>query len=75
MDDRLIGQSLKLELILTLQAFEVFDTEGYGYIDTDEIKDLLGNVDETLTVAEQEEIMSKAGRADNGRMSFARKYC
>ncbi|XP_066921528.1 uncharacterized protein [Clytia hemisphaerica] len=52
-------------------AFDVFDTEGYGYIDSEEIKDLLGDVDQTLTVAEQEEIMSKAGKVDSGRMSFA----
>ena len=51
----------------------MFDTEGYGLIDIEEIKELLCNVDETLTCAEQDEILAKVGKIDEGKINYGRK--
>lgn len=55
------------------QAFEVFD-DGYGYVDVEEIKELLSSVDEALTLSEQKEILAKAGDINNGKMNYERMY-
>ena len=51
----------------------MFDTEGYGFVEMEEIKKLLSDVDETLTCAEQDEILAKVGKIDGGKINYGRK--
>ena len=52
----------------------MFDTDGYGYVEVEEIKELLSSVDGGLTLTEQKEILAKAGDIENGKMTYERKY-
>jgi len=56
-----------------MQAFDVFDNEGYGYIALNELESLLSSVDDTLTRKEKQEILEKAGTVVNGQITLQRK--
>ena len=50
----------------------MFDCDGYGYIDADEIQDLLESAEEDLSHQEQNEIINKAGNIVDGKLNYER---
>ena len=48
------------------KAFEVFDKDGSGTIDSDELRQVLRTMGENLTEAEIEELIQQADRDGNG---------
>jgi len=65
--------AIYFDIFSIMQAFDVFDNEGYGYIALNELESLLSSVDDTLTRKEKQEILEKAGTVVNGQITLQRK--
>ncbi|XP_075925680.1 troponin C, skeletal muscle-like [Petromyzon marinus] len=52
------------------EAFRILDTNGDGYIDRDELKDILLNTGENVTDLEMDELMKDGDKNCDGRLDF-----
>merc|ERR1711953_1404166 len=52
------------------EAFKVFDKNGNGYIETDELRQVMANLGEKLTEAEVQNMMTTADLDEDGKVNY-----
>ncbi len=52
------------------EAFRIYDKDGYGYITTETLKGILGELDPTLTEDELEDIVDEVDADGSGTVDF-----
>ena len=55
------------------EAFQVFDTDGNGYISASELKQVMSNLGENMTDEEINEMLREADLDGDGQISFQGK--
>ena len=53
-----------------LEAFKVFDTDGNGMIDSDELRQIMNNLGEKLTQEEVDEMVKEADTDGDGQINY-----